>query len=66
MYFPTLDARDGALRRLTMIPTQVRHFRVNRARPDDARWMAATLDRESRVLGTGVESASDGELRIAP
>ena len=65
MYFPTLDARDGALRRLTMIPTQVRHFRVNRARPDDARWIAATLDRESRALGTRVERASDGELRLA-
>jgi poly-gamma-glutamate synthesis protein (capsule biosynthesis protein) len=66
MYFPTLDARDGALRRLTMIPTQVRHFRVNRARPDDARWIAATLDRESRAFGTRVERANDSELRLAP
>ena len=66
MYFPTVDARDGTLRRLTLTPTEVRHFRVNRARPDDARWIAATLDRESRVFGTRVEWTSDGELRLAP
>lgn len=65
MYFPTLYARDGTLRRLTLTPTEVRHFRVNRARPDDARWIAATLDRESRAFGTRVERVSDGELRIA-
>ena len=66
MYFPTVNARDGTLRRLTLTPTRVRHFRVNRARPDDARWMAATLDRESRVFGTRVEWTSDGELWLAP
>jgi poly-gamma-glutamate synthesis protein (capsule biosynthesis protein) len=66
MYFPTLDARDGTLRRLTLTPTEVRHFRVNRARPDEARWIAATLDRESRAFGTRVEWTSNGELRIAP
>ncbi len=66
MYFPTVDARDGTLRRLTLTSTEVRHFRVNRARPDDARWMAATLDRESRPFGTRVERVSDGELRLAP
>ena len=66
MYFPTVNARDGTLLRLTMTPTQVRHFRVNRARPEDARWIAATLDRESRALGMRVERASDGELRLAP
>jgi poly-gamma-glutamate synthesis protein (capsule biosynthesis protein) len=66
MYFPTVDARDGALQRLTLTPTEVRYFRVNRARPDEARWMAATLDRESRVFGTRVEWASNGLLRLAP
>jgi hypothetical protein len=53
-------------RRLTLTPTEVRHFRVNRARPDEARWIAATLDRESRAFGTRVERTSDGELRLAP
>jgi poly-gamma-glutamate synthesis protein (capsule biosynthesis protein) len=66
MYFPTVDARDGTLRRLTLTPTCVRHFRVNRATPDDARWMAVTLDRESRAFGTRVERANTGELRLAP
>jgi poly-gamma-glutamate synthesis protein (capsule biosynthesis protein) len=66
MYFPTVSARDGKLLGLTMTPTHIRHFRVNRASPDDARWIAATLDRESRALGTRVEKASDGQLRLAP
>jgi len=65
MYFLTIDAKSGALERLTMTPTRVRHFRAGRAQPDDARWLAATLDRESRKFGARVEQTGNGELLLA-
>jgi len=64
MYFPTVNATSGALARMTLVPTRMRRFRVGRARPDEANWIAATLDRESHGYGTRVESQDGGEVRV--
>jgi poly-gamma-glutamate capsule biosynthesis protein CapA/YwtB (metallophosphatase superfamily) len=64
MYFPTLDAPTGRLTRLTLAATQIRHFRSNRARSEDARWLAELLSREGRPFGTHVELQSDGTLAL--
>jgi poly-gamma-glutamate synthesis protein (capsule biosynthesis protein) len=64
MYFPTLDAATGRLARLAMTPTRIRHFRVNRAREEDARWLEGMLNREGRRLGTRVERQLDGTLAL--
>ncbi len=64
MYFPTLDAATGRLARLTLAATQIRHFRANRARSEDARWLAELLSREGRPFGTQVELQSDGTLAL--
>ena len=64
MYFPTLDAATGRLTRLTLAPTQIRHFRANRARSEDARWLAELLSREGRAFGTQVELQPDGTLAL--
>jgi poly-gamma-glutamate capsule biosynthesis protein CapA/YwtB (metallophosphatase superfamily) len=53
LYLVTLDA-SGNLTKLEMIPTQVRGFRINRARPDDVQWLATTLTRCGVTLGTSV------------
>lgn len=65
MYFPTLDPASGALLALTMTPTQIRRFRVNRAPEEAVRWLAATLEREGRAFGTRVERAPEGTLSLA-
>ena len=65
MYFPTVDAATGRLARLLMTPTQIRHFRVNRAPEADARWLEAMLNREGARLGTRVERQLDGTLALA-
>jgi poly-gamma-glutamate synthesis protein (capsule biosynthesis protein) len=65
MYFPTLDAATGRLARLVMTPTQIRHFRVNRAAEADASWLEEMLNREGGKLGTRVERQSDGTLALA-
>ena len=63
MYFVTLDPA-GRLRRLEMVPMQIRRFRLQRAAPADSRWLQAMLDREGRGLGTGVGRAKDGSLLL--
>lgn len=61
MYFPTLDRRDGRLVGLEMVPTRIRHLRVNRATGEDRRWLLATLQRECRRLGTDVVGDATGD-----
>lgn len=63
MYFPTLRP-SGELAGLRMTPMRIRRFRLERASAAAAEWMARTLTRHSRELGTRVEAADDGlELR---
>jgi hypothetical protein len=55
---------SGKLIRLRMIPTQIRHFKVNRASNADSIWLRDRLDRECRKLGGRVELTEDGELTL--
>jgi poly-gamma-glutamate synthesis protein (capsule biosynthesis protein) len=63
MYFPAID-RSGDLIRLDMTPMRVRRFRLQRASGEEASWLAATLDRESRKLGARVEPGAEGGLTL--
>jgi poly-gamma-glutamate synthesis protein (capsule biosynthesis protein) len=64
MYFATLDPSDGTLADLRMIPTRIRHFRVNRASRADAAWLRDVLNREGRKFGTKVELNGDDTLTL--
>jgi poly-gamma-glutamate synthesis protein (capsule biosynthesis protein) len=64
MYFPTLDVATGRLVRLALTPTRIGRFRVNLATDEEAAWLAATLDRESRRLGTRVERGAQNRLIV--
>lgn len=64
MYFPTIDFASGKLQRLVMTPTQVRQIRVSRAAEEGTRWLADTLNREGKQLGTRVAMRPDGTLRL--
>jgi poly-gamma-glutamate synthesis protein (capsule biosynthesis protein) len=64
MYFPEVDTSTSQLLRLRLTPTRIRHFRVNRARSDEARWLERMLDREGRELGTGVDRLADETLLL--
>jgi poly-gamma-glutamate synthesis protein (capsule biosynthesis protein) len=52
---------DGTLSKLTLVPYQMRRFRLQRAGLADVDWLQATLDRESARFGTHV-AADDGRL----
>jgi poly-gamma-glutamate synthesis protein (capsule biosynthesis protein) len=64
MYFPSLDAATGALVQLELVPTQMRRFRVQRASPEDAEWLAAMLEQEGGAFGTGARVRADGRLEL--
>jgi poly-gamma-glutamate synthesis protein (capsule biosynthesis protein) len=63
-FLPRLAANDGRLLELEMVPVEAHRFRLRRASPEDARWLAATLDRECRELGTGVELTAAETLEL--
>jgi poly-gamma-glutamate capsule biosynthesis protein CapA/YwtB (metallophosphatase superfamily) len=64
MYFAEIDPASGTLLRLDMTPLQVRNFRLNRASPLDAAWLAGVLNREGKVFGTSVVTTSENRLRL--
>ncbi len=64
MYFPQLDPADGRLIAFTLVPMQIRRFRLAAAAESDRRWLAETLDRESRKLGCRVEMGQEGALNL--
>ncbi len=64
MYFPTLDTANGRLRRLDMVPFQIRKMRLNRAGRDDARWLQNTLGTEGIPFDTRVDLHDDNSLSL--
>lgn len=64
MYFVSVDPSTGKLVRFQMTPTQIRCFRVNRAKREDARWLEGTLNREGEKFGTQVELNEDSTLTL--
>lgn len=62
MYLVTMGA-DG-LEELTIVPTRLRRFRLERAGREDAAWLARTLTMASRRFGTRFEVDGEGMLRV--
>ena len=62
MFLSSLEVPSGILIELKMIPFRIRRFRLERAGREDAFWLQATLDRESRKFGTRVALERDGSL----
>ena len=63
MYHPRLSP-SGHLIGLEMTPTQIKRFRVSRAAREGVEWLADVLNREGRLLGTGVELTDAGKLKL--
>lgn len=64
LYLASVDQDTGALRRLRMVPMTSRRLRLERAEPDDTRWLRGMLDRVSRRFGTRVDLTPDGVLEV--
>ena len=66
MYLPRPSLLDGRLLELTLIPFQIRKFRLNRAVRDGAAWLRNMLERESGRFGASVVLNDDNTLMVAP
>jgi poly-gamma-glutamate synthesis protein (capsule biosynthesis protein) len=64
MYFVSVDPSTGKLVYLRMVPTQIKHFKVNRASREDTLWLRDTLNREGKKFGTRVELNDDNMLTL--
>ncbi len=65
MYLPTVHASSGILAGLTMVPFQIRNFRLNRVSRADAEWLSQTLGTEGRRFGTWVCLGTEDALALA-
>lgn len=61
MYFPDIDA-DGRLVRLEIVPMRLRHFALERAGGEQARWLADTLNRKGHREAARLEVTNAGTL----
>ena len=64
MYFLSVDPVNGKLIHLYMTPTQIKHFKVNRALKEDTLWLKNTLDREGERFGTRTEINKNNTLKM--
>jgi poly-gamma-glutamate synthesis protein (capsule biosynthesis protein) len=64
MYFPRFELPGGRLVAMSLSPVRRRRFRLERACARDACWLAETLTREGRALGTRVRLEADARLSL--
>ena len=60
LYFPRLSLSDGTLRRLDIVPVQLRRFSLCAPDLEARRWLLEVFDREGRRFGTRVEEQAGG------
>ncbi len=63
-YVLTVEAATGTLLRLEMPPFEIKRFRLQRVRREDAEWLCNRLNREMRRLNTQVMLRPDGVLEL--
>ena len=63
MYFVDINEDTGCLAGLRMVPTQIKHLRVNRAKEEGIQWMLKTMSRECNKFGIDVKRV-DNEIHL--
>ena len=61
---PIVDPLTGRLLGLSMIVMEAHQFRLRMAMKDDVQWIADTLTRVGRLLGTRVEPGKDASMVV--
>jgi len=64
MYLPRCSISSGDLLELTLLPFQIRKFRLNHASSGDVAWLRDTLDRESAKFGSRVALDANNTLKV--
>jgi poly-gamma-glutamate synthesis protein (capsule biosynthesis protein) len=64
MYLVRVDAREGRLAEVRLVPMQSRRFRLHRASEEDAKWLCDRLNRLGARFGTLAQLAGEGSLTL--
>jgi len=64
MYFADLEPTDGSLRALSLVPLQIKNFRLSYPSRQDMEWVQQTLDRQCQRFKTRVMLDSDRQLVV--
>lgn len=64
MYFPEIDAGNGHLKSLKLVPMEIKNFRLHHTDPKDVKWLQKTLNREGEKLGTRIRRDNKNSLWV--
>lgn len=64
MYFVTIDTSNNNLDKFTIVPMQIKNFRLKRTNQQDTKWLQKTLSREGKKLGNAVRMGKEGFLYL--
>lgn len=64
MYLPALDINTGDLIRLDLVPLRIEHFQLQQANDEEAEWLTAMLNRESKHLITKASLTENNIISI--
>ena len=59
MYFADINPETGVLAGLRMVPTQIKHMRVNKAEEEGIQWLVKTMSKECKKFGCDVKRVND-------
>lgn len=65
MYFPSFNSKTGELTEFTLIPTQIRKFRIKFPDHDNVEWLRNKLNQECKKFGTTLKQDGTYRLRLA-
>ena len=60
LYFASIEAQGGALRRLEIVPLQIRRFRLEAADATARRWLERQFNQGGQALGTSIAAMHGG------
>jgi len=64
MYLAKVDAREGRLKEVRLVPMQARRFRLSRASEADTKWLCDLLNGQGTPFGTQVELGDDHRMTL--
>ena len=64
MYFADVDPSSGNLKKLELVPMQIRNFRLNRLSEKDLDWVVETLNRIEQPFNIQVEKTANKHLHL--
>jgi poly-gamma-glutamate synthesis protein (capsule biosynthesis protein) len=62
MYFVTIEPASGKLLNLSMVPMQIKKFKLNYSTREDVKWLQTVLNKECKKFGTQLAMTENNNL----